>query len=80
MSCEAKVEQLGVQQLLVSNDGGTQSSENILSHTNVTSSIISDALSKVVSQFTDALKETKAFIKTSIEEIVDAPTSVMDTT
>lgn len=40
----------------------------------------SDALGKVVTQFTDALKETKAFIKTSIEEIVDSPTSVMDTT
>jgi len=79
-SCEVKVEQLGVQQLLVPNVVATQSSENISSNANVISSIISDALNKVVSQFTDALKETKAFIKTSIEEIVDAPTSMMDST
>ena len=33
--------------------------------------IITDAMSKMVSQFTEALKDTRGFIKTSIEEIVD---------
>ena len=55
-----------------------QSTDNISNHTKVISSIVSDALSKVVGQFTEALKETKDYIKTSIEEIVGAPIPMED--
>lgn len=74
--CDAKVEQCGVQNLVEPREA--QSTDNISNHTKVISSIVSDALSKVVGQFTEALKETKDYIKTSIEEIVGAPIPMED--
>ena len=64
------MDQVAVQALLTPNSD-SQSADTSSNHTQVIAMIIIDAMSKMVGKFMKALKNTKEFKKTSIEEIMD---------
>ena len=52
-------------------NSNSQSADTSSNHAQVIAITITDAMSKMVGQFTEALKDTKEFIKASIEEMED---------